>query len=77
MHVLVASSGNAILEPVPTLAGHRGSLLMPTDRVEQRWAAQAEGVYGIPRWHKPSALSQPLPHLQPKAIGLALPGGAL
>jgi hypothetical protein len=65
MHVLVASSGNAMLETALTRAGHRVSLLVPADTVEQRRAdtPQAEGVYGISRWHEPGALSPLLPHL--------------
>ncbi|MHA6764049.1 hypothetical protein [Streptacidiphilus sp. PAMC 29251] len=79
MHVLVASSGNAMLETAPTRTGHRVSLLVPTDTTEQRRedTPQAEGVYGTPRWHEQGALSRLLPHLPTEAIGLARPGGAL
>ncbi|WP_042366801.1 ATP-binding protein [Streptacidiphilus neutrinimicus] len=65
MHVLVACSGNATLETALLDAGHRVTLLVPADTVEQRRAdtPRADGVFGISRWHDPIEATRLLPLL--------------
>jgi len=65
MHVLVASSGNAMLETALLDAGHRVTLLVPASTVEQRRAdtPRASGVFGISRWHDPVEATRLLPLL--------------
>ncbi|MBF9071780.1 ATP-binding protein [Streptacidiphilus fuscans] len=62
MHVLVASTGNPVLETALLDSGHQVSLLVPTRQVDARRAdtPRATTVLGIDRWHDPASVDQVL-----------------